>query len=134
MFSSASAFLPGKPVAVGDEWNWDLAVTAPFPMDLKSRYRLAAIGAEVVRIEVRGTVAPGPGDGILEMGPMRMKVELEGTQSGWFEMDRATGWTLKGEIDQDMKGTMIMLAPHGDGEDVEVPMSIRSKMKFMPAK
>lgn len=133
MLSRATGYIPPSAVGTGDTWNVELVLLAPYPMQTDTAYTLGEVRGESVTIGARGTVKPAPGEAVVEMGPVRMRVDLTGTQEGSFEVDRESGWLIRGEVTQSMKGTMTALGA-GPGEtDMVIPMTLKGRIRFLTA-
>jgi len=93
-FDRMMAFLPKKPVDIGDTWsgNMDMTSDPNMPMKVDATYTLydRKKGKAIVKVD----------------GKMKSSEGLSGTVSGTMTIDEATGWIDGGETSLDMKGTM----------------------------
>ena len=58
----------------------------------------------VATIAVRSKIRADPNAPPIENAGMSMTVELSGEQTGSLEVDEATGWTLHGQVKQNISG------------------------------
>jgi hypothetical protein len=126
-----SAFFPGKKVKVGKSWKSKVATTTVMPLNMSNVYTLDKVEDGKAYLSVRTEITPGEGEP-LEMGPMTMTYELAGVQNGTVVLDLATGWTLKGDMDQDLGGNVQIDNPMTGVLDA--PMTIKSTITFRPGK
>ena len=99
-------FYPPEPVDVGDTWVKEQTLTAPFPVKASTTYTVTARGAGVMNIDYTSKLSPNP-DGGMDMGMVKVKMDLSGEQKGTVQVDEATGWiksssgtlNVNGELD-----------------------------------
>jgi len=125
MMESITAILPDEPVAVGDSWSQEIALTVPFSAVFEITGTLTDRTGGVSTVELDCTIKPNPDAPPVKMGSMSMTYKLEGTQKGTLKIDEATGWFAEGQITQEIEGEMIMTSA-GEPDEVSVPMLIKS--------
>jgi hypothetical protein len=100
------AIFPNKPVGVGDEWTSTMKLSRRFPMVLQNRFRVRERKEGRAVLDVTTAITPNPEARHMEMGPIRYDAALEGNQAGTLEVDEATGWIVRSQLKQAIKGTL----------------------------
>ena len=98
-----TSYLPDRKAVVGDKWNKSMELTGAFSMSLATDYTLAEIKDGQARIDMAGQVKPVENPDLIEMGPMKIRQTMSGTQTGSLQVDSATGLLIRVDIKQDMK-------------------------------
>ncbi|OGF66666.1 MAG: hypothetical protein A2Y62_21365 [Candidatus Fischerbacteria bacterium RBG_13_37_8] len=123
MMESMMAIYPEKPVGVGDTWSKVVLVSKGFPMILTNNFTLKKRKNGIATVEIKSSVQPYPEAAPMEMGPIKLKYELSGTQEGTMELEEATGWSKRATIKQNFTGTVhIEGAPQMSG--MSFPMTV----------
>jgi hypothetical protein len=122
-----SAFFPKKKVKVGKSWKKKAATESMMAMNMASVYKLEKVEDGKAYISVSTEITPGEGEP-MEMGPMTMQYSIEGVQNGTMVLDLETGWTLAGEIDQDLGGNVQIDSPQIGVMDA--PITIQSTISY----
>ncbi len=122
-----SAFFPKKKVKVGKSWKHDYSTKTVMALDMKSVYTLEKVEDGKAYLNITTEVIPGPTE-TFEMGEMSMQYSLEGVYNGTMVIDLTTGWTLEGNLDQDLGGTVQISNPSFGV--VDAPMTIGSNIKI----
>jgi hypothetical protein len=130
MMENMMAMFPDKPVGVGDFWKQKVTITRGFPMVIESTYTLAGREDGVAELEVESTIEPNADAEPMKVGPMSMKFKLKGTQEGTLKINEATGWFVEGKMTQEMEGETIISGAPGQGEEMSIPMRIKSTITF----
>jgi len=126
-----SAFFPTKKVKVGKSWKKKVSTKTTMAMNMSSVYKLDKVEDGKAYISIETEITPGEGEP-MEMGPMTMEYSLEGVQNGNIVLDLATGWTLEGNMDQDLGGNVQIDSPQMGVMDA--PMTIQSTIIYGPGK
>lgn len=100
------ALYPETPVAVGESWQRKTAVSKGFPVLIEGVYTLEGRAGGVARVAIKATLSPNDAAGPVDLGTGRMSYDLKGEQSGFAEIDEATGWTRSIAINQLITGTL----------------------------
>ncbi|MFH1377764.1 MAG: DUF6263 family protein [Planctomycetota bacterium] len=98
-----TTYLPDKSVSVGDKWNKTDELTGVFSMSIRTAYTLAEIKDGQARVEISGQVKPVENPDLIEMGLMKIRQTVSGSQTGTMQIDVATGFLVRVDIKQDMK-------------------------------
>ncbi|NQT16347.1 MAG: hypothetical protein HQ582_26555 [Planctomycetes bacterium] len=118
------ATFPAEPVAIGDSWSKrsittrGLAVTVNNTWTLKSRRRGVAV------LDLRSTVQPNPDGQGVSTGDVRLEYDVRGTQSGFLQIDEATGWVLGSTVSQRVSGEVKFREGPEFAEETVFPVSI----------
>ena len=109
---------PDKPVKVGDSWDRSMTITTQFPMEINAIYTLEDISDGTATLGVKGDFSFDPESDMAKQGGVS---GLSGTQSGTLEIDLASGWTLKGELEQNMT---INISQAGQSIDMDMTNTV----------
>ncbi len=94
------AVFPEDPVHVGDSWARTLSLKSQFPMQVETTYTLQEIKDGKAIISVTGNLSMDEGNSVANQTGLK---SLEGTLEGEMAVDISTGWTVRGDIEQDLK-------------------------------
>jgi len=131
MMEQALGFLPDEPVGKGDSWTHEVEVPGQLPMLLLTKYQVKGIRDGMVILDVSGEVKKNAEPGVIEMGSMKMQVELSGTQSGTMSLNQTTGMVRESALKQKFTGTMTPAdMPGGVPPGMEMPMTIESTVRL----
>lgn len=122
-----SAIFPSKKVKVGKTWKKEVSTKTIMALNMSSVYTLDKVEDGKAYISFETEITPGEGEP-MEMGPMTMEYSLEGVQSGNMILDLATGFTLEGNVEQDMGGNVEIDSPQTGVMDA--PMTIQSTITY----
>jgi len=106
MMENMMAIYPEGPVGIGDSWNKKVSITKGFPMTLDTTYTLKERKDGVATVAVTSKVSSNPQAPPMEMGFMKIRYDLKGTQTGTLRMDEANGWTDAATLSQNFSGTV----------------------------
>jgi len=137
---SCSAMYPEREVGVGDSWTKIISMSVGFPMTIANKYMLKDRKDGVSVLDVTSEIKSDPNAKPMEMGPMKMKYELTGTQQGQVRMNEMTGLLLTSKIEQQVSGQvkMIMSTPAQAQKpdqpqtptEMAIPMKIKSNISM----
>lgn len=105
MMQSASIQYPDVLIAEGDTWGKEIGTLANVPISIDVTYKVDHIDAEKVVLGFEGKIKTDKSKG-MDLGIMKMDMDLKGDYSGTTEIDRATGLVLGSDIKQDMNGSV----------------------------
>jgi len=124
---------PDEPVAIGDMWYDITSIEVGFPLYLDVTYILKDRKDGIAFIDVISKMDMGDQDSkLIEMEGMKMNMQMTGTQTGTVEVDEATGWMIKSNINQNFSGA-VKIAPNKQMPNgMSIPMTIQSKITVEP--
>jgi uncharacterized protein DUF6263 len=96
--------IPPGPVTEGEQWTCSSSTTAMIPMEWEQTWLLKEIRDDVFVIGGESVTSGHSGDKPVEMGPMKIFMDFDGTQSGTMELDASTGLVVGGEMLMKMVG------------------------------
>jgi hypothetical protein len=96
--------IPPGPVSEGEQWNCSSSTTAMIPMEWEQTWLLKEIKDDVFVIGGEAITSGHSGDKPMEMGPMKVFMDFDGTQSGTMELDSKTGLVVGGKMLMKMIG------------------------------
>lgn len=106
MIQGLGNVLPNKAVKKGDTWTKEREVKTMMVLLVNSTYTLTERKDGKAYISVVGTTKTDPTAAPVEMMGMEMSYIMSGPIKGTLVVDEKTGWTIKSDIEQVMKGTM----------------------------
>lgn len=117
-FDGLTKYIPNKTVKVGDSWTETDTTTNQVELISTTTYTLKKRANGIAYLELEGKLNSLENAKPMDMGMMKIKYDLSGTQKGSVEIDEKTGFTLdsnmdvmlggKMEIESDMTGNMSM--------------------------
>lgn len=133
MNNSMFAGLPDGLVGIGDVWHDTISLGAGFPIDLDVTYVLKDRKDGVAFIDMVSKIDMGDEDSaLIEMQGMKMNMQVSGTQSGTFEVDEATGWSNRSNMDQKFSGVIKMSPNQQIPQGMTIPINIETKVTVGP--
>ncbi|MFC1544719.1 DUF6263 family protein [Gemmatimonadota bacterium] len=116
--------IPPGPVEVGDQWSCSSSGKMMFPITWDQTWVLKEIRGDVMVLDGQSATSIHSGDEPTEMGPVKMLMDMDGTQSGTLELDRDTGLVIGGTMHSSMKGEQRFVdgPPQIKGQTVPVEM------------
>ncbi|RYG54428.1 MAG: hypothetical protein EOO01_01595 [Chitinophagaceae bacterium] len=112
------SIFPDSIVKVGSTWEQSNVQAGELPMTINTTYKLKSVDKDVAVIAAEGKVTNKANASNL-MGYSNVKVTLDGTQRGSFEINVSTGMLLKASIKSDIKGELNMMGK-------EIPVTIKN--------
>ncbi len=130
MFQHISGAFPDAPVKVGSTWNHDIVIDVGIaPINMKNIYRLKKIEDGRLIIALESSVIKNEKAEPTKIGPVEMRLQMEGTQTGDIILDSKNCWMKEMALDQKMDGTMKMKVAKGDQiQEMNIPMEIKTKV------
>ena len=104
MVESNMAIYPDKPVNPGDSWSRERTIVMGFTMIIQSKWTLQKGEAGVATIGVAATLRSDPNGPPMDVGGMKLKGDLAGTQEGTIQVAEATGLVTATKGRQQLKG------------------------------
>ncbi len=132
MMDNMMAIYPDKPVGINDSWTSEVVETHGFPMILNNTWTLKERRDGIAVVEVSSEAEPNLDVDPIEMGPLKMRYELKGEQSGMLELNEATGWVTAAELNQKYSGDLVMDSGPmmENGEGMSIPISIEITIRL----
>ncbi len=103
MAESALSVYPDKPVEVGESWSKKRVFAPMFELTIDSKWTLQKLENGVAIIATTSSSRSNANKPV-EVGGMKMRFDLAGTQDGTIRMQEATGLILLGQAQQQLKG------------------------------
>lgn len=97
-------FFPQSAVETGQMWTSGKEITSGMPMKVVDEYTLKSREDGVAYIDVFSRVSSHPDRRPVQLGPVEMVYEMEGSQRGYLRVDEHTGLPLESELDMDLSG------------------------------
>jgi hypothetical protein len=123
MTTANLAIYPDKPVEPGQSWSKKQTLALGFGIITDSKWTLQKSEGGVAVIATAASLRSDPASPPMEMGGMKMKFDLAGTQEGALRVDEATGLILSEQTRQQLKGN-INAGIQADGTPMMVIPSV----------
>lgn len=123
---------PEKKKKVGDSWTIESTIISVAEIDMKTTYTLDKIENNIAYISVQSEFTSDKTKTHDYQG-MDMKADLTGNTTGSIKIDITNGLLSEGEINQKIKGKMIVNIPSFMGsqeETMDIPMNSTTKTTY----
>ena len=127
MLTGALAIYPPRPVGVGDSWSRRVEISTGFPVITENTWTLRERRDGIAVVDVVSKVSANPDAPPLRMGPLSMRIDLSGKQSGTIEIDEASGWIVRGVVHQELSGESRVTGM--EAMDMTLPMEVTGTIK-----
>jgi len=118
------SMIPDQPVGIGDSWSKTVFETTRMPMIVESKWTLKERKGGIAFLAVEAGIKSNPDAEPMEMGQMKLTMDVSGEQSGTYELDESTGWIVSSRVIQKISGDqMISGSPSGS---VTIPLSMET--------
>ncbi len=107
-FGGVTQIYPSTAVKIGDTWTKSDTLDGTISLITYTTYTLTEIKEGKAYLNVNGTISPNPNAKGVDMMGMKMRYNLEGTQTGTMILDEKTGWVDDAELTQETSGTINM--------------------------
>lgn len=119
------AAYPKTAVGVGESWKKKATMTKPFPMTTDSTWTLKSLKGGVAVLDIQTKLRANPEGPPMKMGPMTIRPDLSGQQSGTQDVDTATGWLKSCKLTQEFSGKLKMEGAPGMTQPMEWPITVK---------
>lgn len=126
------AVYPGYSVVPGDSWDKTVDVAIGFPLRVMTTYTLNDVSSGEARVMSSSQIHSRDDADPVNMGGMSLRYEVSGTQEGSILLDAATGWTIRGQISQEIGGKVLVISGDQIPPGTTWPISIESTVSFEP--
>lgn len=130
MMENTMAIYPDKPVAIGDSWSKKVVVTKGFAITLENTWTLKDRKDGVAVVDVQSKITPSQNAKPIEMGMMKVRQDISGSQEGQMEISEATGWPVRAGMTQKLSGKMHVEQGPGPLKDQSWPITIESDIRI----
>lgn len=132
MGSNMTIAFPSWPVGIGDSWTDKETMSVGFPIEIDNTYTLKERKNGVAIVDISSKMNLGEKGASIDMGPMKMNMEMKGSYQGTSEINEANGWMIRSKMNMQLAG-QVKIAPNEQmPEGMTVPMSIESVITIEP--
>lgn len=117
------AIYPEGPVAVGDSWSKRIDGAGMIPIVIDNTWTLKQADAAAAGLAVESKITSAADGSFFETNGMSLKGAFEGSQAGTIDLDRATGWIRRGELQQKLTGTVTLGGEATGGMTIPMTMT-----------
>jgi len=132
MGSNMSLAFPSQPVGIGDSWTDKETMSVGFPIEIDNTYTLKESKNGVAIVDISSMMDLGENGASIEIGPMKMNMEMTGSVQGTSEINEASGWMIRSKMKMQLAGQMSIAPNEQMPEGMTVPMSIESVITIEP--
>lgn len=113
------------PQKVGSMWTRGVIRESGMePMERGESWTLVDRTNGVLTLEKKSVISPNTQASGITMGPVTMRIDLNGTDSGTYKVDEATGWVISATVSRQLEGKMnLMGMPMPGGQDMGMKMT-----------
>ena len=115
-------FFPQSTVEKNQNWTSEKDISTGIPMRVVDEYTLQTLEGGVAYIDINSTVSSLPGGRPVQLGPVEMTYEVQGTNHGFMKVDLSNGLPIESELDLDLSGT-VRASGIPDEDQAAWPMS-----------
>ena len=132
MGSNMTIAFPSWPVGIGDSWTDKETMSVGFPIEIDNTYTLKERKNGVAIVDINSKMDLGKKGASIDMGPMKMNMEMKGSYQGTSEINEANGWMIRSKMNMQLAG-QVKIAPNEQmPEGITMPMSIESVITIEP--
>ena len=132
MGSNMTIAFPSWPVGIGDSWTDKETMSVGFPIEIDNTYTLKERTNGVAIVDISSKMNLGEKGASIDMGPMKMNMEMKGSYQGTSEINEANGWMIRSKMNMQLAG-QVKIAPNEQmPEGITMPMSIESVITIEP--
>lgn len=133
MMEQMMALYPGRRVKIGESWNKTLQMGGAVPMTLKRQWTLIAVRGGYAFLRVKADILPNKNSPPLRMGPLELRYNLTGHQTGTLFLQIESGFPMRGKSKQFLQGTIQVSskAPNVPPK-MNWPVKINTTIDFRP--
>lgn len=132
MGSNMALAFPSQPVGIGDSWTDKETMSVGFPIEIDNTYTLKESKNGVAIVDISSMMDLGENGASIEIGPMKMNMEMTGSVQGTSEINEASGWMIRSKMKMQLAGQMSIAPNEQMTEGMTVPMSIESVITIEP--
>lgn len=127
MIESTTAYLPGKVVKTGEKWESNIKLAGGgMLMAQNGTYKLEDLDKKTATISGDLVVESEPGT--MDMNGAQITPDIRGIGKTNLTIDAETGWIIKGESKQQLKGE---LAVNAQGNNMTIPIEINTTSEIV---
>ncbi|MCB9638619.1 MAG: hypothetical protein H6727_06900 [Myxococcales bacterium] len=133
MMEQMMAIYPERSIKVGESWGKTLRMGGAVPMVLKRRWKLVALRGGFAFLRVNAQILPNKLGKPLRMGPLSLRYNLAGNQTGTLFVQLESGFPLRGKSKQFLKGTIKVSSKTAKlPPNMNWPVKINTTVDFRP--
>jgi len=127
-----TAIYPEESVAIGDSWKKRVVISKGFPVILDNTFTLKSIRDDVVILGIISKATPNLEADPIKMGPAKLRYDISGIQKGTVELDKNTGWIIRGKATQKFSGEVKIEGDPQMPEGISWPISVDTVITMEP--
>jgi pentatricopeptide repeat protein len=129
MMGQMFVMFPDRPVGVGDAWSKTITMTKGMPMTVEHDWTLKERKDGIAVLADESVIKSNPDAGPMDMGPMKITMDIAGEQSGTVELDESTGWIVGGRMTYRVSGEQKIEGP-AEETSQSIPLSMEATITW----
>ena len=125
-----TAIFPDKPVSIGDKWTIKTNLESGMAASVTTEYSLTDLSAGYAVIKGNAVIKTEDKDAYIQTNGMPMKYDLKGTTTSEMKIDRNTGWLIKANTTQEIKGNAYIKGNSQLPEGMKIPMTMKTEGSY----
>jgi len=130
MMGQMFVMFPDRPVGVGDSWSKTITMTKGMPMTVEHDWTLKERKDGVAVLAAESVIKSNPDAGPIDMGPMKITMDIAGEQSGTAELDESTGWIVGGRMTYRVSGDQKIEGGPAEEASETIPLSMEATITW----
>lgn len=126
----ATAIFPEEPVNKEDNWEVKTKLESGVPGSMTSTYTFKGETSEEYVITGVSNITTDDKEAYVENNGMKMKYDMAGDMNSEILVDKESGWIVKSEITQELKGDAYILENPQMPDGMKIPMSMNTEMSI----
>lgn len=123
-----TAIFPDKPVSKGDKWTIVTNLQSGMAALMTTEYQFVDLKSDFAIIKGNSIIKTEDKDAYVESNGMPMKYDLNGSMVSEIKVDRETGWIIKANIKQEIKGDAYIKENPQLPDGLKIPMIMKNEM------
>jgi len=123
-----TAIYPDKTVSKGDVWTINTKLESGMSSKMTTEYEFVESTSEYVLIKGNSKIETEDKDAYIETNGMPMRYDLSGSMISDIKIDKNSGWIIKADINQEIKGDAYIKENPQMPNGMKIPMTMINEM------
>jgi hypothetical protein len=131
MMQNLYTAFPEEPVGIGDSWTRSSVVSIGVSFMIDTTFTLTARADGVATLETESIISTNADAEPIDFGIFQMGYSnMNGTQSGFIQIDESNGLMKLGSLSQDFSGELQMISADTEADNINVPIIVGSTFRY----
>lgn len=127
MLEHSWAYLGNQNRKIGNSWKQSHSISGGLPITVFNTWTLNEISKDEIILGLKSSLKTKEKNPYAQIGILKVKYDLTGSQDGSYKLDKNSCWLLKAEINQKISGKVILEKSQENPEEKNWPLSVVSK-------